>query len=97
MGTNKNSGRPYITGWNAVGGVMKSFIANPTNDTAKTARGVVREKWVVNLSANGGMSERTVTGFYDPNTGKMYMPDVNMVASLNAPRGGYWGRIKKRR
>ncbi|MCG8329800.1 MAG: hypothetical protein MI974_19040 [Chitinophagales bacterium] len=98
MGVNENSGRPYITGWNVSRRYgMRKFIANPTDLMATTKNGKERQQWVCNVEMDGGMTKRTVTGFYDESSKKLYMPDLNMVASINAPNGGYWGQIKSRR
>ena len=56
-----------------------------------TQQGELRERWVVTLQ-KPMCKEETFTGFYNPNEKKLRIPDLNLVASLNAPNGGYFGK-----
>ena len=91
-GTGKNS-KPYVQGWKATKGGMMKFIACPTE------KGMVSEQceqWVVNMTV-GYNKPQVMTAFYNVNTKRLIIPDINFVLNPNAPNGGYCGPFYKTR
>ena len=59
--------------------------------TAETRGGHLREMWVCNIQ-KAMCKDETYTGFFDDSSKKLRIPDLNLVASCNAPNGGYFGK-----
>jgi hypothetical protein len=105
MGLGKN-GLRYIQAWNySKSHGMVSMISSQRSEDAKNKKGerlpnvcVNRsgeqlEIWVCKFKPKMG-NEFLRTGFFNPNTKKLFIPDEFMMASPNSPNGGYFGRIK---
>lgn len=91
-GTGKN-GKPYIQGWKATRNGMIKIIAGPTS------KGMVSEQceqWVCKVTVGYG-APQTMTAFYNVNTKRLIIPDMNFVLNPNAPNGGYTGPFYKTR
>lgn len=83
--------KPYIRGWNfSRRHGMLSFLCVPTKDI-KTAS-PNSEKWVCKVQYEKQRPQH-VTAFYHPNSGKVTIPDLQMVLNPKAPNGGYCGRF----
>lgn len=86
--------RAMITGWN----VSKSrgfitLVATILDEVVKSKR---REyvKAVCNITFRDRGNKITTSGFYDAGSRKLYIPELSMVASVNAPNGGYFGTVR---
>lgn len=85
------TGRPCITGWNkSRSRGFLSFVAVPCKD-AKT-KSPNSDKWVASVQFPDG--KKTFTAFYNVNTKKLSIPDLQMVAN---PAKNYFGTFVKRR
>lgn len=90
LGTDKK-GRPCVTGWNkSQSRGFVSFVACPAN-SPKT-KSPNSDKWVVSMSFADG--KKTFTGFWNVQTKKLTIPDLQMVAN---PSKDYFGTYIKRR
>ncbi|MFN5416037.1 MAG: hypothetical protein ACK5B9_03200 [Flavobacteriia bacterium] len=103
------NGVNVVDGWNYTKrhGLVK-FVACMVKGGDRTKKGTPIHnkkgeplyKYVVNIDM-GLSGKRTVNGFWNENSQKLYMPELNMVASPNTRKRltggiGYWGQIKKR-
>jgi len=89
IGTDKK-GRPCITGWNvSKNRGFVSFVAVPCKDFKTKSPN--SDKWVVSAKFQDGV--KTFTGFYNANSKKLTIPDLNMVAN---PSKNYFGTFLKR-
>ena len=75
------------------------FKKDPLEFEARTKNGTVRERWFAKVKI--GFTYKRVNAFYDTNSGKLYLPLLNMVAShkgsYSTPgKKGFFGRISKR-
>lgn len=82
--------KPCVSAWNySRRHGMLSIVGSPTS------KGMVSEQcehWAVSVRPERGQRYVT-TGFWNSNTGKLTIPDLGMVASTRAPRGGYFGKF----
>jgi hypothetical protein len=88
-----------ITAWNnSKSRGFITLIACPVRDSLIVAneRGYEYEKWVVTIKFKRDFSEKTFTGFFDPATKKLRIPDIQMTASPNASNGGFFGGWSKK-
>ncbi|MFB6458025.1 hypothetical protein ACE38W_22325 [Chitinophaga sp. Hz27] len=84
----------YITGWNkSMTRGFITFIASPRKE--RETASPHNEHWVVTVQFSTG--KKTFTGFYNLNTKRLTIPDLQMVANPNAPNGGYFGTNRKRK
>jgi len=83
--------RPCITGWNkSKQRGFISFVAVPCNN-AKT-KSANSDKWVATVQFPDG--KKTFTAFYNVNSKKLTIPDLQMVAN---PAKNYFGTFVKRK
>lgn len=81
---------PYINGWNYSrrNGMVKVIAVPTKNPETKSERS---EKWVATIQRQG-LPKQTVTAFYNLDTHKLTIPDMEWVLNPNAPNGGYCGK-----
>lgn len=88
MGTDKKQ-RPVITGWNKTR--KRGFItmvAVPTKDCKTKSKN--SDKWIASVKFADG--KKAFTAFYNVNSKKLVIPDLDMVA---IPATGYFGTFNK--
>ncbi|TRX70526.1 hypothetical protein [Carboxylicivirga sp. M1479] len=90
LGTDKKS-RPVVTAWNKSKsrGFIK-MVAIPCNKTKTKSPN--SDKWVATVTFPDG--KKTFTAFWNVNTKKLTIPDLEMVAN---PSKNYFGTFVKRR
>ena len=103
FGTSAKNGKDFIQAWKVTKGEatikmiacpsLSKSIFGPSTDieTAVTKQGQEYEKWICSLT-QGIAKPVTYTGFFNRASGKLRIPDLNMVASTRAPNGGYFGK-----
>lgn len=93
--TDKNGNR-CIVGWNkSKSRGFVTFIASPHKDKAKRLpKKGNSEVWMVKMTQ--GINVVWHVGLYTPDTKKLKIPDLNMVANPNASNGGYFGTFLKK-
>ncbi|KAA9339865.1 hypothetical protein F0P96_04410 [Hymenobacter busanensis] len=84
---------PCINAWKVQDRKILSLVAVPCSDT--TTKSKNSEKWVCTLTLGKTGRKETETGFYNPETGKLTIPDRQMVVNPKAPNGGYFGTFVK--
>ena len=98
FGFNKNED-PYISGWKVIKGEMASFYASRNPNEGKrietTRDGKEYEMWLVSVEfQNSYREDQLYTGFYDPDTKKCFVPDMNILldprARVSDGKGGVW-------
>lgn len=98
-GSSTKNGADCISGWNK--SKTRGFItlvACPVRDglIVSNKNGKDYEKWVATIKFARNFDEKTFTAFYDPDTKKLRIPDIQMTASPNSPNGGYFGGWSKK-
>lgn len=102
------NGKPAISAWKKTRNSFLTLIACPNNlknvgakDGHKMVnkRGQEYARWTGTLVEKNTGSISTVSCLYNLNTGKLYIPELKMVANPQAPNGGYFGNsyVSKRR
>ena len=102
------NGKPCITAWKKNRGAFLTLIACPNNGENALAKGgaIIRNKkgeeyarWTATIVNRTTGSVSTHSALYNLSTGKLYLPDLKMVASPRANNGGYFGNsfVSKRR
>ncbi|MFW6025803.1 MAG: hypothetical protein ACOCRX_05615 [Candidatus Woesearchaeota archaeon] len=98
FGFNKNDD-PYISGFKVIRGELASFYCsrNPRVgvEVVETKAGKEYEKWLCSVEFKKSYREdQLYTGFFDPQTKKCFIPDMNIMLDPNARvssgRGGIW-------
>ena len=102
------NGKPVMTGWKKSRNAFLTLVACPNNGAniarkdgsiITNAKGQEYARWTCTLVDRSTGSVTTHSGLYNLTTGKLYIPDLKMVASPSAPNGGYFGNsyVSKRR
>jgi len=101
QGTGK-TGLHYISGWNKSRGRGFITLIASQRKGGKDRMGNDRPNVCVNqkgeelliyvCSVRFPHGVETYTGFYNPNDGKLRIPDLNMTANPRAANGGYFGK-----
>jgi hypothetical protein len=91
MGSN---GKNVIFGWNySRRHGLVSFVATMKNEKNLCVNKNGEELHIYVVTVTKAMqAKQTVTGFFNPNDGKLRIPDLGMTANPKANNGGYWGR-----
>ena len=101
QGKNKKA---TIHGWRKSNGQFMNFVACQNNGEKAHGKGgaVIKNKkgeeytrWTAKLTNKTIGTVSTVNCLYNHTTGKLYFPDLNLVANPKAPNGGYWGKSSK--
>lgn len=89
-----SNGKNVIYGWNYSRRFgLVTFVSTMKNDKNVCVNKNGEELHIYVVSVTVPMQpKRTVTGFFNPNDGKLRIPDLGMTANPKAPNGGYWGR-----
>ena len=88
------NGNDCIIGWNkSRSRGFISFIAAPHKKKSKN-KSPDSETWMVKVTQ--GITIVWHVGFYNTETRKLTIPDLNMVANPNAANGGYFGTFLKK-
>lgn len=93
LGRSKNDS-PIISGWNV--SKQRGFITLLATILDETVKSKSRDykKAVCNITFKDRGSKMVTSGFYNEQSKKLYIPELSMVASINAPNGGYFGTVK---
>lgn len=94
--------RPAISAWkfSKRHGFMK-IIASPkvngkgAGEVFTSRKGTEYVLWVVSVTNTTTGAKSTHSGLHATSKGKLYIPDLGLVASYNAANGGFFGRSKK--
>jgi len=98
FGYNKND-HPYVSGWKIINKELVSFYCsvNPNVgvEIVENAQGKEYQKWLCTVSyPKSAKRDELFTGFFDPDTKKVTIPDINIMLHPNARvrsgRGGVW-------
>lgn len=71
---------------------------NKMTATRKTKKGHTEHVYTctVTKQTSGSKARKfIVNGYWNPNTRRLRMPGINMVAKPDSPNGGYWGSPRK--
>lgn len=94
MGQGKN-GKRFISAWNYSRKYgLVSLIASMREtgkNTCVNRNGEQLEIFVCKVQKKYEQPQ-LFTGFYNPNDGKLRIPDLGMTVNPKAPNGGYWGK-----
>lgn len=94
------NGKPCITAWKKTRSAFLTLIACPNNGAnlmAKDGSVITNKKgqeyarWTGTIVDRNTGSISTHSCLYNLSTGKLYIPELKMVASPNANNGGFWG------
>ncbi|MHA7109358.1 hypothetical protein ACRTDU_04480 [Sunxiuqinia elliptica] len=96
--------KTVISGWRKSARQFMTFVATQNNGDNAHAKGgaVITNKkgqeytrWTAKLTNKTIGTVSTVSCLYNHATGKLYFPDLNLVANPKAPNGGYWGKSSR--
>lgn len=94
------NGKPCITAWKKTKVAFLTLMACPNNGAnlmAKDGSVITNKKgqeyarWTGTIIDRNTGSVSTHSCLYNLSTGKLYIPELKMVASPNANNGGFWG------
>lgn len=102
------NGKPCITAWKKTRAAFLTLIACPNNGANALAKdgsvitnrkGQEYARWTCTMVDRNTGSVSTHSGLYNLSTGKLYLPELRMVVSPQAPNGGFWGNsfVSKKR
>lgn len=103
-----SNGKPCITAWKKTKVAFLTLIACPNNgknlmakdgSVIMNAKGQEYARWTGTIVDRNTGSVSTHSCLYNLSTGKLYIPELKMVASPKAANGGFWGNsfVSKRR
>jgi len=95
----KMKGAINITFWNySRGGGLLTGIATPYGGTheVKSKSGRLWQNFMVSWFNKTTKAKGTVSGLYEPASGKLLISDWGWVVNPKAPNGGYAGRVGKK-
>lgn len=106
--TQGKNDKPVISAWKKNRYAFLSMVATPNNGENIAAKGgrVIKNKkgqeyarWTVTITERNTGQVSTHSGLYNLATGKLYIPDLKLVANPKAPNGGYFGNsfVRNRR
>lgn len=88
----KNDNKPYVQAWRLENGQIMTLIASPSD------KGSVSEQtfhWTCKVQIGRGKPFLT-TGFWNPNTRKLTIPDLGLVASTSKDYFGSFVKSRRR-
>lgn len=106
--TEGKNGKPCVTAWKASKHGFLTLVACPNNgdklmrqdgSVIVNKKGQEYARWTAKLVDKHSGSVSSHQALYNLATGKLYLPDLKMVASPKAPNGGFFGNsyVSKRR
>lgn len=100
LGHSRKTDKPVITAWKKTRTSFLVMVATPNNGAniaAKGGRVITNAKgqeyarWTATLTEKRTGTKTTHSALYNTVTKKLYLTDLKMVASPQAPNGGFFG------
>lgn len=87
-------GRIYLTAWRKNRSGFYTLFARDYKGTREitSQSGKVWYNLFVTITNRSTMEQRNYSGLYDASRKRLYIKDLNMIASVNGGQGGYWGQ-----
>lgn len=96
-GNGRDSGKPWVSGWNKQKNRFVSILAFPYEGTSvhTTDKGDEYENWVAKVKVDDVPQPGVTPCLYQRSTGKVILKDFGYVMNPKAPNGGYCGKFTK--